>query len=63
VSFNYLGHAEKWDRADVDGDASKHDVSVRLVRGDKLLALVTLFRDEESLRAELAMEKETSTAS
>jgi 3-phenylpropionate/trans-cinnamate dioxygenase ferredoxin reductase subunit len=63
VSFNYLGHAEKWDRVDVDGDASKHDVSVRLVRGDKLLALVTLFRDEESLRAELAMEKEPSTAS
>jgi len=63
VSFNYLGHAEKWDRADVDGDASKHDVSVRLVQGAKLLALVTLFRDEESLRTELAMEKEASTSS
>jgi len=57
VSFNYVGHAEKWDRAEVEGDAARHDVAVRLLRGDKLLALVTLFRDEESLRAELAMEK------
>jgi NADPH-dependent 2,4-dienoyl-CoA reductase/sulfur reductase-like enzyme/nitrite reductase/ring-hydroxylating ferredoxin subunit len=57
VSFNYVGHAEKWDRVEVDGDASKHDVAVRLMRGGKLLALVTLFRDQESLRTELAMEK------
>jgi hypothetical protein len=27
------------------------------MRGGKLLALVTLFRDQESLRTELAMEK------
>jgi NADPH-dependent 2,4-dienoyl-CoA reductase/sulfur reductase-like enzyme/nitrite reductase/ring-hydroxylating ferredoxin subunit len=57
VSFNYVGHAEKWDRTEVDGDATKHDVAVRLMRGDKLLALVTLFRDEESLKTELQMEK------
>jgi NADPH-dependent 2,4-dienoyl-CoA reductase/sulfur reductase-like enzyme/nitrite reductase/ring-hydroxylating ferredoxin subunit len=57
VSFNYVGHAEKWDRTEVEGDAARHDVAVRLLRGDKLLALVTLYRDEESLRTELAMEK------
>jgi NADPH-dependent 2,4-dienoyl-CoA reductase/sulfur reductase-like enzyme len=57
VSFNYVGHAEKWDRVEVDGDAAKHDVAARLMRDGKLLALVTLFRDDESLRAELAMEK------
>jgi NADPH-dependent 2,4-dienoyl-CoA reductase/sulfur reductase-like enzyme len=57
VSFNYIGHAEKWDRVDVDGDADKHDVAVRLLSGGKLQALVTLFRDEESLREEIRMER------
>jgi NADPH-dependent 2,4-dienoyl-CoA reductase/sulfur reductase-like enzyme/nitrite reductase/ring-hydroxylating ferredoxin subunit len=57
ISFNYVGHAEKWDRVEVDGDAAKHDVAARLMRDGKPLALVTLFRDGESLRAELAMEK------
>jgi apoptosis-inducing factor 3 len=57
VSFNYVGHAEKWDRTEVDGDATKHDVAVRLMRGEQLLALVTLFRDQQSLETELEMEK------
>jgi NADPH-dependent 2,4-dienoyl-CoA reductase/sulfur reductase-like enzyme/nitrite reductase/ring-hydroxylating ferredoxin subunit len=57
VSFNYVGHAEKWDRVEVDGVAAKHDVAVRLMRDGKLLALVTLFRDEESLREEIRMER------
>lgn len=57
VSFNYVGHAEKWDRTEVDGDATKHDVAVRLLRDGRLLALVTLFRDEESLKTELGMEQ------
>jgi NADPH-dependent 2,4-dienoyl-CoA reductase/sulfur reductase-like enzyme/nitrite reductase/ring-hydroxylating ferredoxin subunit len=57
VSINYIGHAEKWDNVRVDGDAARHDVSVRFERGGKLLALATLFRDEESLREEIRMER------
>lgn len=56
VSINYVGHAEKWDKVDVSGDASKHDVAVRFSRGGQLLALATLFRDEESLRGEVEIE-------
>jgi NADPH-dependent 2,4-dienoyl-CoA reductase/sulfur reductase-like enzyme/nitrite reductase/ring-hydroxylating ferredoxin subunit len=56
VSINYVGHAEAWDRIDVDGDASQRDFSARFMRGDKLLALATIFRDRESLEAEMAME-------
>jgi hypothetical protein len=57
LSINYVGHAEKWDRVEVSGDAAKHDVAVRLIRDGKLLALATLFRDEESLQAEIEMER------
>jgi NADPH-dependent 2,4-dienoyl-CoA reductase/sulfur reductase-like enzyme len=56
VSINYVGHAEKWDRVEVSGDAAKQDVAVRFIRDGKLLALATLFRDEESLRTEIEME-------
>jgi NADPH-dependent 2,4-dienoyl-CoA reductase/sulfur reductase-like enzyme len=56
VSINYVGHAEQWDRTVVDGDAAKHDVTVRYEQNGKTLAVATIFRDEESLRAELEME-------
>jgi hypothetical protein len=57
VSINYVGHAEKWDRIDVDGDAANRDVVVRFMRGDKALAVASIFRDEESLNAEIEMER------
>jgi NADPH-dependent 2,4-dienoyl-CoA reductase/sulfur reductase-like enzyme len=62
VSINYIGHAEKWDGVRVDGDAANRDVSVRFERGGKLLALATLFRDEESLREELRMERSAAAS-
>ena len=58
VSINYVGHAEKWDSVKVDGEAEKHDVAVRFVRDGKTLALATIFRDEESLNEEVAMERQ-----
>jgi NADPH-dependent 2,4-dienoyl-CoA reductase/sulfur reductase-like enzyme/nitrite reductase/ring-hydroxylating ferredoxin subunit len=57
VSINYVGHADQWDALKVEGDASKRDVAVRFERGGRLLALATIFRDEESLRTEIEMEK------
>jgi NADPH-dependent 2,4-dienoyl-CoA reductase/sulfur reductase-like enzyme/nitrite reductase/ring-hydroxylating ferredoxin subunit len=61
VSINYVGHAEHWDAVEVDGDAKAKDVTVRYKRGGKVLAVATIFRDEESLRAELAMEGKSAT--
>jgi NADPH-dependent 2,4-dienoyl-CoA reductase/sulfur reductase-like enzyme/nitrite reductase/ring-hydroxylating ferredoxin subunit len=58
VSINYVGHAEKWDRIVVDGDPAKRDVAVRYEQGGRTLALATIFRDDESLRAEIGMEEE-----
>ena len=58
VSINYVGHAESWDTLTVDGAAERRDVAVRFKRGGKLLALATIFRDEESLRTEIGMERD-----
>jgi NADPH-dependent 2,4-dienoyl-CoA reductase/sulfur reductase-like enzyme len=61
VSINYVGHAEKWDKLDVNGSAEQKDVAVRFEQGGKLLALATIFRDQESLDAEIAMEDNDTT--
>jgi NADPH-dependent 2,4-dienoyl-CoA reductase/sulfur reductase-like enzyme/nitrite reductase/ring-hydroxylating ferredoxin subunit len=61
VSINYVGHAEKWDRIVVDGDPAKRDVAVRYEKDGRTLALATIFRDDESLRVEIAMEREAGS--
>jgi NADPH-dependent 2,4-dienoyl-CoA reductase/sulfur reductase-like enzyme len=55
VSINYVGHAEKWDAVEVDGDAAKHDVAVRLMENGTTRALATIFRDTESLEFERSL--------
>ncbi len=57
VSVNYVGHAESWDTLSIDGSPEDRDVAVRYQREGQTLALATIFRDEESLRAEIAMER------
>jgi len=56
VSINYVGHAEQWDAVDVDGDPAARDVAVRFKRGGRTLAVASIFRDTESLKAEVDME-------
>ena len=57
VSINYVGHAEQWDATQVEGDPSARDVAVRFRRGDRTLAVASIFRDTDSLRAEVEMER------
>jgi NADPH-dependent 2,4-dienoyl-CoA reductase/sulfur reductase-like enzyme len=57
VTINYVGHAETWDSVALDGSVDKRDAAVRFMRNGSLLALATLFRDEESLQQEIAMER------
>jgi NADPH-dependent 2,4-dienoyl-CoA reductase/sulfur reductase-like enzyme/nitrite reductase/ring-hydroxylating ferredoxin subunit len=54
--INYVGHAEKWDAIAIDGSLSARDCAVSYSKGGRTLAVVTLGRDLQSLRAELAME-------
>src|SRR5665213_3717344 len=58
VRINYVGHAEKWDQIDVDGDIAGHDCVLRLKRAGRILAMVSMSRDLASLQAELAMEQQ-----
>jgi NADPH-dependent 2,4-dienoyl-CoA reductase/sulfur reductase-like enzyme/nitrite reductase/ring-hydroxylating ferredoxin subunit len=57
ISINYVGHAERWDAADIDGDLDAHDAVVTYKRDGRTLAVATVFRDRASLEAELKMEQ------
>jgi apoptosis-inducing factor 3 len=59
VPINYVGHAERWDSIEVDGSIETKDCAVRFKRGDRTLAMATIYRDRQSLEAELAMEQVT----
>jgi NADPH-dependent 2,4-dienoyl-CoA reductase/sulfur reductase-like enzyme/nitrite reductase/ring-hydroxylating ferredoxin subunit len=60
VPINYVGHAEQWDEIATEGDIAGKDCLVRFRRNGRTLAVVTIFRDVESLEAELAMEREAA---
>lgn len=62
MAVSYVGHAESWDTLHTDGSAAERNLSVRYERDGKLLALATIVRDRESLRTELAMERDVATA-
>ena len=55
VTVSYVGHAEKWDRIDVNGSIDKRDCAVAFRLRDKTLAVATMGRDHASLQAEVAM--------
>jgi hypothetical protein len=57
VPINYVGHAEKWDDIEIDGDIGARDCVVRYKSGGRVLAVASIYRDTESLDAEIAMER------
>jgi len=56
VPINYVGHAEKWDDIAIEGEIGK-DCILRYRRAGKVLAVASIYRDRESLEAEIAMER------
>lgn len=56
AGINYVGHAARWDRIETNGDAASYDFSARFIGGDRTLAVATIYRDIESLQAEVDME-------
>jgi NADPH-dependent 2,4-dienoyl-CoA reductase/sulfur reductase-like enzyme/nitrite reductase/ring-hydroxylating ferredoxin subunit len=59
VPINYVGHAEKWDEIAIDGDIAAKDCLLKYKSGGRVLAVASIYRDLDSLKAELAMEQGT----
>jgi len=57
IPINYVGHAESWDDIAVEGDIRSKDCVLRFRRAGRVLAVASIFRDVESLKAELEMER------
>lgn len=56
VGISYVGHAARWDHIDIDGSIAARDCRLTYQRAGRTLAVVTINRDLESLRAEAAAE-------
>jgi NADPH-dependent 2,4-dienoyl-CoA reductase/sulfur reductase-like enzyme/nitrite reductase/ring-hydroxylating ferredoxin subunit len=57
IPINYVGHAESFDAVKIDGRPESHDCMVTYQRGGRRLAVATIFRDRQSLQAEVEMEQ------
>jgi len=61
-SLAYVGHAERWDRAELVGSLEARDCTIRYRLGDRELARALVGRDLEGLRAELAFEQQIAAS-
>jgi apoptosis-inducing factor 3 len=59
VTVNYVGHAERWDEAHIDGSLEERNCTIDFRLEGKTLAVATIARDLVSLQAELSMERGT----
>jgi len=57
VPINYVGHAEQWDEIAIDGDVAQKDCVLRYKSQGRVLAVASIYRDVDSLKAELAFEQ------
>jgi len=58
--INYVGHAESWDAIEVDGDIAGKDCLLRYKKDGRTLAVASIYRDLDSLHAELEMERKAA---
>lgn len=62
VTINYVGHASGWERLVIEGSPEARDCTVSYFAGGERRAVLTIFRDQASLKAEAAMEAALSPA-
>ena len=55
--ISYVGHAEHWDTAEIEGKLDAQDCTITYRQGDTKLAVATVQRDLDGLRAEVEFEK------
>jgi NADPH-dependent 2,4-dienoyl-CoA reductase/sulfur reductase-like enzyme/nitrite reductase/ring-hydroxylating ferredoxin subunit len=56
IPINYVGYGEGWDALSIDGDIASNDCLLRFKRNNRVVAVASIFRDIENLKAEVAME-------
>jgi NADPH-dependent 2,4-dienoyl-CoA reductase/sulfur reductase-like enzyme len=57
VGLAYVGHAEGWDEARIEGDLKAHDATITYCREGRKLAVAVVHRDFAGLRAEVEFER------
>ncbi|WP_319798569.1 FAD-dependent oxidoreductase [Nitrobacter sp.] len=57
VPINYIGHALKWDQIEVEGSVADRDCLLRYRHKGRVLAVSSIYRDIDHLKAEVAMER------
>ncbi|MCK1711868.1 MULTISPECIES: FAD-dependent oxidoreductase [unclassified Bradyrhizobium] len=57
VPINYVGHAESFDDIAIDGSISGRDCLLKFRKGGRVLAVASIYRDLDNLKAELDMER------
>ena len=57
VTINYVGHGGRWDSDHVSGDLDARDATITYRADGRIVAVATVSRDLDSLRAEAAMER------
>ncbi len=62
MPINYVGHAESWDEIAVVGGVRTKDCLLRFKRKGRTLAVASIYRDLDSLKAEVELEQEVVSA-
>jgi hypothetical protein len=57
VPINYAGHAEAFDDIRIEGSVADKDCLLQYRKGGRVLAVASIYRDLDNLKAELAMEQ------
>ena len=60
--LGYVGHAERWDSAEIEGSLKARDCTITYRLGGRKLAMAVVHRDLEGLRAEVEFEKSIASA-
>ena len=62
LALNYVGHAERWDRIEIAGSLEQKNAIVAYRDGGRITAVVTVYRDRDSLLASEAFERNDQAA-
>lgn len=57
VPINYVGHAESFDDIAIDGSIKDRDCLLKYRKGGRVLAVASIYRDLDNLKAEFEMER------